>query len=346
MLRWGILGTGNIARQFCADLPHATRCKLQAVGSRKLESASAFATANRIPAAVGSYAELLARGDVDAIYLSLPNSMHHEWTIKALQAGKHVLCEKPLAATVAQAEEMFDVAARAGRVLAEAFMYRSHPQTLAIVEMVRKGAIGELKSIRTSFCYRTARIENNIRFQTELNGGALMDIGCYCVDFSRLFTGEEPDSVSAYARFHPNGVDEIAAGAMHFPNGVLATFICGMSLQADNSATLSGSEGYIEIPVPWKPPTHNAQWHLGFSTPPRMDKAKGVFVGPAPPRETFFVDSPGGLYALEASDFAASVLDGAQPRMSRADSLGTMRTLTALLSVISRGGGTEPVSTD
>ncbi len=275
-----------------------------------------------------------SRKDVDAIYLSLPNSMHHEWTIKALEAGKHVLCEKPLATNVAEAQEMFDVAQRAGRVLVEAFMYRSHPQTLAVLEAVRRGAIGDLKTIRTSFCYRTARIDNNIRFQPELNGGALMDIGCYCVDFSRLFTGEEPKAVSAYAKFHPNGVDEIAGGAMQFPGGVIATFICGMSLQADNAATLSGSGGYIEIPVPWKPPVENAQWHLGFSTPPRMDKAKGLFIGTVPPRETFSVSSPGGLYALEADDFAASVLDGAPPRVTRADSIGTMRTLMALLSAI------------
>jgi len=229
---------------------------------------------------------------------------------------------------------MFHVAARSRRLLVEAFMYRSHPQTQAVIEAVRRGAIGELKTIRTSFCYRTARVENNIRFQPELDGGALMDIGCYCVNFSQLFAQQEPAHISAYARFHASGVDEIVAGTLQFPGGVLATFICGMSLQADNSATLSGSDGYIEIPVPWKPPLRNAQWHLAYSAPPLMDKVRGLHSETVPPRETFSVDSSGGPYALEADDFAASVLDGAAPRVTQADSLGTMRTLMALRSAI------------
>jgi xylose dehydrogenase (NAD/NADP) len=333
-LRWGVLGTGNIARQFCIDLPNSQRGQLRAVGSRKLGTARTFASTHNIPVAVGSYAQLLDRDDVDAIYLSLPNSMHHEWTIKALHAGKHVLCEKPLASTVAQAQEMFDAAERSGRVLVEAFMYRSHPQTQAVIEAVEQGAIGELKTIRTSFCYRTARVENNIRFQPDLDGGALMDIGCYCVNFSQLFARSEPTQISAYAKFHSGGVDEIVAGALQFPSGVLATFICGMSLQADNTATLSGSEGYIEIPVPWKPPVHNAQWRLAYSAPPLMDKIGGTQPGTVPPGKTFSVDASGGMYALEADDFAASVLDGVDPRVTRADSIGTMRTLMALRSAI------------
>jgi xylose dehydrogenase (NAD/NADP) len=332
-LRWGILGTGNIARQFCADLAKSTRGKVTAVGSRKLETARTFATTHLIPQAVGSYDELVRRTDVDAIYLSLPNSMHHEWTIAALRAGKHVLCEKPLTTCITEAEEMFDVAQKNGRVLVEAFMYRSHPQTLAIVDAVNSGAIGEVKSIRTSFCYRTARVENNIRFKPELNGGAMMDIGCYCINFSRLFAGQEPSDVSAHARFHASGVDEIAAAVLKFPSGVLATFICGMSLQADNTATISGSEGYIEIPVPWKPGA-NAQWHLGYSAPPLMDKLQGLHAGTIPPRQTFTTTATSGPYAMEADDFAAAVLDGVAPRVSPADSLGTMRTLMQVRSAI------------
>jgi xylose dehydrogenase (NAD/NADP) len=328
------MGTGNIARQFCVDVHLAQRCRIQAVGSRTLETARAFASTHAIPEAVGSYAELITRDDVDAIYLSLPNSMHHEWTIKSLQAGKHVLCEKPLAVDVAQAEEMFDVAGRSGRVLVEAFMYRSHPQTKAVIDAVQRGVIGNLKTIRTSFCYRTARVENNIRFQPELNGGALMDIGCYCINFSRLFARQEPSHVSAYAQFHSGGVDEIVVGSMKFPGGVMATLICGMSLQADNTATLSGSEGYIEIPVPWKPPQQNAQWHLAYSAPPLMDKVRGLHPGTIPPRQTFSVNASAGPYALEADDFAAAVLDGAPPAITSADSLGTMRTLIALRSAI------------
>jgi D-xylose 1-dehydrogenase (NADP+, D-xylono-1,5-lactone-forming) len=333
-LRWGILGTGNIARQFCADVRASRRGRLAAVGSRAAETARQFAAAHGIPAAMDSYAQLVARDDIDAVYVSLPNSMHHQWTLAALRAGKHVLCEKPLAPTVAEVEEMFDVARQTGRLLVEAFMYRSHPQTHAVIEAVRKGMIGELRQIRTSFCYRTANVENNIRFNADLKGGALMDIGCYCVNFSRLFAGEEPARISAYGRFHSSGVDEIVSGVLQFPGGVLATFTCGMSLQADNMASLCGSEGYIEIPVPWKPPVENATWRLAYSAPPRMDRAVGLPAGVIPPPRTCTVSASGGLYALEADDFAASVLDGAPPRITREDSVGTMRTLVALRAAI------------
>jgi D-xylose 1-dehydrogenase (NADP+, D-xylono-1,5-lactone-forming) len=336
ILRWGILGTGNIARQFYVDLQKSTRGRVTAVGSRKLETARTFALNHSVPAAVGSYQELLQRADVDAVYLSLPNSMHHEWTLAALRVGKHVLCEKPLTTGIAEAEEMFDVAQKNGLILVEAFMYRSHPQTLAVIAAINSGVIGEIKSIRTSFCYRTARVENNIRFKPELNGGAMMDIGCYCINFSQLFAGQEPSHVSAHARFHATGVDEIAAGVLQFPSGVLSMFICGMSLQADNTATISGSEGYIEIPVPWKPGLHS-QWHLGYSAPPLMDKLQGLHAGTIPPHQTFTVSAPGGPYAMEADDFAASALDGAPPRVTPADSLRTMRTLTQIREAIVSG---------
>src|SRR5947209_12765150 len=149
-LRWGVLGTGNIARQFCVGVAASGRCALAAVGSRSADSASTFAAAHRIPSVHGSYNGLLADPAVDAVYVSLPNTLHHEWTIKALRAGKHVLCEKPFAVSVAQAEEMFDVARQQGRVLIEGFMYRTHPLTAAVLETLRRGEIGHLQLIRTS----------------------------------------------------------------------------------------------------------------------------------------------------------------------------------------------------
>src|SRR5207302_3086127 len=172
------------------------------------------------------------------------NSMHHEWTIKALAAGKHVLCEKPSAVTAAQAGEMFDAAGRAGRVLVEGFMYRAHPLTGAVMEACRRGDIGRLQLIRTSFCYRTSKVAGNIRFDPMLQGGGLMDIGCYCIDFSRLFAGEDPTAISCVARRYESGVDHVAAGTMLFPSGVIASFVCGMSVQANNAAYLCGDEGY------------------------------------------------------------------------------------------------------
>ncbi len=325
--RWGILGTGNIARQFAAGGAPARRGAVAAVASRAAETAEAFAQAYGVPRSYGSYDALLRDGDVDAVYVSLPNSMHHEWTIRALRAGKHVLCEKPLAASAAEAEEMFDVAARAGRVLVEAFMYRSHPLTHAFLDAVRGGEIGQLKLIRTSFCFRTTKVTGNIRFDPALAGGVLMDVGCYCLDFSRLVAGAEPERFEVFGQLNATGVDELAAGVLHFPGGVVASFSCGMTVQADNTAYICGSEGYVEIPVPWKPPRANAVYTVAHSVPPKMDggAASGI-----KPRETRHVDAPTELYGLEADDFAAAALDGAPVRVTRQDSIGNMRLLDAM----------------
>ncbi|MFW6032568.1 MAG: Gfo/Idh/MocA family protein, partial [Phycisphaeraceae bacterium] len=239
-LHWGILGTGNIANQFAEGATHARRSKIVAVGSRTQRNASDFAERFEIAHAHGSYEALLADDGVEAVYISLPNSLHHEWTLKALAAGKHVLCEKPFASNEQQAREMFAAAERADRRLVEAFMYRSHPLTRAVIEKVRQGAIGNLKLVRTSFCYRTRHIEDNIRFDPALDGGALMDVGCYCLDFSCLLAGEAPESAEASAHIHPTGVDDYVAGSMKFPSGVLASFCCGMSVQTNNAAIISG----------------------------------------------------------------------------------------------------------
>lgn len=329
-LRWGILGTGNIARQFCVGLAAGRRSELAAVGSRSPDSAATFAATHKIPAAHGSYDALLADRSVDAIYVSLPNTLHHEWTIKALRAGKHVLCEKPFSVTVAEAEEMFDVARREGRVLIEGFMYRTHPLTAAVIKTLRSGEIGTLQLIRTSFCYRTTKIAGNIRFETSLAGGSLMDVGCYCVDFTRLAAGEEPTAVSCVASPHATGVDDVAAGTMLFPSGVVASFTCGMSVQAYNGAFLCGTEGYIEVPIPWKPPVNGAVYHVVRATPPRQDSAGLAVtksVANAGPRQTYTVDAGMELYGLEGDAFAATVLDGKPPFMTAQETIGNLRVL-------------------
>ena len=329
-LSWGIIGTGNIARQFCVGVNASRRGKLMAVGSRSAASAAAFAATHHIPKSHGSYEELLVDKSVEAVYISLPNTMHHEWTIKALRAGKHVLCEKPFAANTADSEAMFDVADKLGLMLIEAFMYRAHPLTHAVMASYRRGDIGELQLIRTSFCYRTTKIEGNIRFDPALAGGGLMDIGCYCINFARFFACEEPSNISVAALKHAGGVDRVAVGTMLFPRGIVGSFTCGMSLQADNTAYLCGTEGYIEIPIPWKPPAVGATYTIVRATPPRMDQAGLAAVGSVPnsgPRQTFIVDANMDLYGLEADDFAATVLDGKAPMLTRHDTLGNMRVL-------------------
>lgn len=325
-LRWGILGTGNIARQFTDGVKRtAQRSRIVAVGSRSTEAAKTFAQPREIPNVHGTYDALLADPEVDAIYNSLPNSLHHPWTIKALRAGKHVLCEKPFAMTCGEAEEMFDEASKAGRVLVEAFMYRSHPLTHAVIDAVRGGEIGELKLIRTSFCYRTNRVDTDIRFQRQMGGGGLMDVGCYCINFARLLAGEEPVQIHASAHMHERGVDDLVVATLTFPSGVVATLACGNRVHADNTAYVCGGDGYIEIPIPWKPPAQSATYTLARSTPPKMDLAGGAQV--RPPRETRTVDAGKELYALEADDFAAAVLDGKPPALTATDTLGNMAVL-------------------
>lgn len=326
-LRWGIMGTGNIARQFAQGVAASQRGTLAVVGSRQLPSAQTFAAANGVGAAVGSYEELIRHPEVDAVYVSLPNSMHKEWTIKSLAAGKHVLCEKPFALNTDESTAMFDAAERYGRVLVEAFMYRSHPLTHAVRKAIADGAIGTVNLIRTSFCYRTTRIEGNVRFEPQLGGGVLMDVGCYCISFARTFTGEEPIAVHAVGRKHETGVDDRVAGTLVFPSGVLSTFNCAMDTQADNIATICGAEGWIEVPVPWKPPKTKAQYTIARGTPPRMDTVGKVASPTTPPRQTFEVDAGGELYGLEADDFAKAVLDGKPPAVSKQDTLGNMRVI-------------------
>ena len=269
-LRFGILGTGNIANQFAEGVAASGRCVIGSIGSREQQTAQAFAEKFGISGVHGSYDGLLNDADVDAVYISLPNSMHYEWTIKALQAGKHVLCEKPIACTFSEADAMFAAAKQYGLVLTEAFMYRSHPQTKAVLKEIQQGTIGSVKLIRTSFCYSTRKVEGNVRFSKELAGGALMDIGCYCVDLARLITEQDPTAIDCRARLHDSGVDEYACGTLGYDDGIIATFCCGMTVQTDNAALICGDEGYIRVPVPWKPPKDDAGYVLDSMTPPRQ----------------------------------------------------------------------------
>jgi predicted dehydrogenase len=180
--------------------------------------------------------------------------------------------------------------------------------THAVIDAVRAGEIGEVRMIRSSFCYKTGRVDGNVRFDRALGGGGLMDVGCYCINFSRMLAREEPDKIFATTHLHERGVDDVLSATMHFPSGIVASFTCGMTVHADNSAYICGDEGYIEVPVPWKPPVQQAAYTIARSTPPKMDIAAGA--APRPPRETRMIDAGSELYALEADDFATAVLDG------------------------------------
>ena len=247
--RFGIISTAHINRLLIPGAHASDKVELIAVASRDQSRAEAYARDWDIERAYGSYDALLADPDVEAVYISLPNTMHCEWSIRALEAGKHVLCEKPLSRHPEEVEEAFDAAERADRLLSEAFMYRHNPQTARLAELVRDGAVGELRLIRSTFSYSLYDAEN-IRLRTDVEGGSLMDVGCYCVSGSRLLAGE-PESVFGQAYVGPSGTDWVFTGAMRFPGDVLAQFDCGTALPERDELEAIGSEGSLFLDDPW-----------------------------------------------------------------------------------------------
>ena len=222
---------------------------LVAVASRSQAKAEEYAKEWEIERAYGSYEALLEDPDVDAVYISLPNTMHREWSVKSLEAGKHVICEKPFSRQPEDVEAAFDAAERSGRHLTEAFMYRHNPQTARLAELVREGAIGELRVVRTTFSYSLYDADN-IRLRTDVDGGSLMDVGCYCVSGARLLAGE-PESVTGHAYTGPSGTDWVFTGAMRFAGDVHALFDCGTSLPERDELEAVGTEGSLFLDDPW-----------------------------------------------------------------------------------------------
>jgi D-xylose 1-dehydrogenase (NADP+, D-xylono-1,5-lactone-forming) len=287
-----------------------------AVGSRDRARAQAYAAEKGIERAHGSYEELLADPEVDAVYIPLPNSMHVEWSITALRAGKHVLCEKPLARDPRPVEEAFDAAAAADRVLMEAFMWRFHPQTDELVRLVRSGAIGEVRYVHAAFAFGGIG-GANVRLQAGLEGGALMDVGCYCVSALRLLCGE-PVRVSGEQVRGGDGVDIRFAGLMRFEGDVVATFDCGMDVHRHQSIQVVGSEGSIHVPQPWQ------TWEG-----PKLLVVRD---------EVETIEPPGvDPYAAELDAMAAAIAGERPPRVSREESVGQARTIQALYQAAEAG---------
>jgi D-xylose 1-dehydrogenase (NADP+, D-xylono-1,5-lactone-forming) len=248
-MKLGILSTAHINRLVIPQAHASDKVELVAVASRDQGRADEYAVKWEIPRAYGSYEELLADADVDAVYISLPNNLHCEWSIKAVEAGKHVLCEKPFSRNAADVERVFDAAEQAGRLVSEAFMYRHNPQAARLVELVRSGAIGELRLVRAAFSYGLYD-HDNIRLRADVEGGSLMDVGCYCVSGSRLLAGE-PESVYGSAYVGPSGTDWVFTGSLRFPGDVLALFDCGTSLPERDELEAIGTEGSLFLDDPW-----------------------------------------------------------------------------------------------
>jgi xylose dehydrogenase (NAD/NADP) len=303
-IRWGILGTGGITHKLLAGAATTPTARVVAVGSRTAGRAASYAAASGIERAHGSYEALLADPGVDAVYISLPNNLHHHWTMAALAAGKHVLCEKPYTLHPAEVDEAFDAAEAGGLVLSEAFMWRHHPQADALRALLPE--IGQLQLIRATFAFVLEATEN-IRLRADLAGGALADVGCYAVSGARLLAGEEPEEVVGYATLGPSGVDLRFSGLLRFPSGVVAEFGVGFTYDHRGIEAI-GSAGSFSAPDPWQ--SNPAAVHYnGVET--RFD-------GFDP-------------YGLELEDMAAAIRGQRPARLGRADALGQARTIEALL---------------
>ncbi|MCL5998221.1 MAG: Gfo/Idh/MocA family oxidoreductase [Chloroflexi bacterium] len=312
VLRWGLLSTAHINRSVIPPLRMSPRNRLVAVASRDQARAEAYAQKWEIPCAYGSYEALLADPEIDVIYNSLPNSMHAEWTIKAAQAGKHVLCEKPLAVTVDEVDAIAAAAKRHGVFVTEAFMYRHHPQTLQAKELVDSGAIGKLRLVRGAFTFNIAR-EDDIRLNKELAGGSIWDVGCYPISYARFIAGAEPTEVFGWQVTSRSGVDETFNGQMRFPGDVYAQIDSGFRAPFRTHIEIVGSEATLSVPRPFKPNP------VGQILLTRGDDVQTI----ASDKEE--------LYLGEVEDIASAILDGKSPRISLADSRANVATIVALL---------------
>ncbi|HZP74054.1 MAG TPA: Gfo/Idh/MocA family oxidoreductase [Gaiellaceae bacterium] len=308
-VRWGILSTANINRKLIPGAKASEKVELAGVASRTQERADAYAHEWEIPRAYGSYEALLADPEIEAVYISLPNTLHCPWSIEALEAGKHVLCEKPLSRRAGEVEAAFAAAERAERHLSEAFMYRHNPQTKKLVELVERGAIGELRLVRSTFSYSLYDTDN-IRLRTDVEGGALMDVGCYNVSGSRLFGGE-PARVWGEAWSGPTATDWVFAGTMRFPGDVIATFDCGTALTERDELEVVGSEGSLFVDDPWHCDVPGIELR-------RSDGVERI--------EVPFEDS----YRLELENMSDAIRGSGELLLGRDDALGQARALEAL----------------
>ena len=318
VLNWGLLSTAKINRALIKPLRASKRTRLLGVASRNQSSADAYAREWSIPRAYGSYEAMLADPEIDVVYNSLPNHLHAEWTVKALRAGKHVLCEKPLALTLDEVDSIIAASKETGNIATEAFMYRHHAQTLKVKELVDEGLIGQVQLMRGAFTFMLTR-EGNYRFIKEYGGGSLWDVGCYPISFARMIVGEEPVEVFGWQVLGPGGSDDSFYGQMRFGNGVHRQFDCGFKSQFRSFVEIVGTEGSIQIPAPFKPGLKNE-----------------IYVTLGDKQETIKIKGQ-ELYLGEVDDMCDAVLHGKTPRISLMDSRGNIAAILKFLESAQEG---------
>ena len=325
---WGVLSTSNIGRVAVNPaIQKSSNGELLAVASRDLKRAQDFAAAAHIPVAYGNYLELLEDVRIQAVYIPLPNSLHRKWAICAAEHGKHVLCEKPLALSEKECREMETAATANGVQLMEAFMYRFHPRTQRIVELVRADTIGQPRMIRSSFSFRVSN-RSNIRLNKKLGGGALMDVGCYCVNISRTLAGREPIEIQAIARMGLSQVDEELVGTFRFADGLLAQFDCALTLERREEFEIAGPLGSLVVPSAFLPGTGDTkiQHRKG-----RAGNSEETVAG-------------ADQYQLMVEHFADCVLNNRTPLYPASEAAHNMRVIEALYRSANAGGAVVKLS--
>ncbi len=324
-LRLGILGAARIA--LGGVIPAAARTdavEVTAVATRGGEKARAVREAAPEAELFEDYASLIESAEVDAVYVPLPNSMHVEWTLKALEAGKNVLCEKPFSLDTEGAERAVEAARSAGLALMEGFMYRLHPQTVRLAQLLREGVVGEVRQAVAEFGHRLDDPED-VRGVGALGGGSLGDVGCYCVSGLRLAFGVEPRRATAFGRFDKDGADRDLAGVLEFDEG-LAFVSCSLSSARRERLEIVGTDGRIILNAPFRPDKAGGEIEIV-----RGDETSTERFGPSDP------------YRLELEEFAAAIREGRDPAVGPGEILGNARTIEALLESARSGGNTREV---
>jgi xylose dehydrogenase (NAD/NADP) len=315
-IRWGILSTARINRLVIPALGASDKTELVAVASRDQARAEEYAREWKIPRAHGSYQALLDDDDIEAVYISLPNNLHVEWSIRSLEAGKHVLCEKPMGRRKAEVEQAFEAAERSGRLLSEALMYRHSPQTRRLRELLDEGVIGEPRVVRTRFGFALFDTDN-IRLRPDVEGGSLMDVGCYCVSGLRLVAGE-PELVFGQQLVGPSGTDWVFTGALRFPGDVFGFFDCWTSLPLRDELEILGSEGSLFLDDPW------------HANEPVIELRRDGAV------ERIELEHE-DLYRLEVENLSNAIRGEAELLLGREDAVGNARAIEALFASAESG---------
>jgi predicted dehydrogenase len=318
-LNWGFLSTARINSALIPPLRTSPRNHLLAVASRNLEKAQTYAVKYSIARPYGSYQELLEDPEIDVIYNPLPNHLHKEWTVRALQAGKHVLCEKPFVLTMAEMDEVIATVQQTGRIATEAFMYRSHIQTIRVREMVTSGSLGDVRLIKGSFTF-FMRNESDYRWDPTMGGGGLWDVGCYPVSYARTIYGTEPVEAFAWQKKSSSGVDATLVGMLRFPGDVYLHFDCGIEAVYRAEIEIAGNEASLRIPRPFNPGPYSIVYRTDHGNNPQAVEIRG-----------------NELYVDEIEDLADAVLNGKSPIVSLVDTKANTRALLALLESAETG---------